>query len=215
MGQVTLKNDTMILLMKTTNILPFKNEVYRKSIHLLSSLIPIAYIFFNKKLIFILVLFLFLILLIIEVSRFKKNLISLYFNKILGSVVRNYEQSSMMSATLLVLAALFSIAFFDKQVTIISLLILSISDSLAAIFGLKYGCIKIINNKSLEGTYAFIISALTILFLTHFYLNFNIALFTGILSIIIVSIIEHVTPTKFDNITIPISSCFLLTFFNL
>ena len=196
--------------MKTTNILPFKNEVYRKSIHLLSSLIPIAYIFFNKKLIFILVLFLFLILLIIEVSRFKKNLISLYFNKILGSVVRNYEQSSMMSATLLVLAALFSIAFFDKQVTIISLLILSISDSLAAIFGLKYGCIKIINNKSLEGTYAFIISALTILFLTHFYLNFNIALFTGILSIIIVSIIEHVTPTKFDNITIPISSCLCL-----
>ena len=201
--------------MKTTNILPFKNELRRKSIHLLSSLIPIAYIFFNKKLIFILVLFLFLILLIIEVSRFKKNLISLYFNKILGSVVRNYEQSSMMSATLLVLAALFSIAFFDKQVTIISLLILSISDSLAAIFGLKYGCIKIINNKSLEGTYAFIISALAILFLTHFYLNFNIALFTGILSIIIVSIIEHVTPTKFDNITIPISSCFLLTFFNL
>ena len=215
MVQVTLKNDIMILLMKTTNILPFKNEVYRKSIHLLSSLIPIAYIFFNKKIIFTLVLFLFLILLIIEALRFKKNLISIYFNKILGSVVRNYEQSSMMSATLLVMAALFCIAFFDKQVSIISLLILSVSDSLAAIFGLKYGCIRIINNKSIEGTYAFIISALAILFFTHFYLNFNISLFTGILSILIVSIIEHATPTKFDNITIPISSCFLLTLFNL
>ena len=215
MVQVTLKNDIMILLMKTTNILPFKNEVYRKSIHLLSSLIPIAYIFFNKKLIFTLVLLLLLILLIIEALRFKNNLISLYFNKILGSVVRNYEQNSMMSATLLVMAALFCIAFFDKQVSIISLLILSVSDSLAAIFGLKYGCIRIINNKSIEGTYAFIISALAILFFTHFYLNFNISLFTGILSILIVSIIEHATPTKFDNITIPISSCFLLTLFNL
>ena len=210
-----LKNDTMILLMKNTNILPFKNEVYRKSIHLLSSLIPIAYIFFNKKLIFTLVFFLFLILLIIEVFRFRKNLISLYFNKILGSVVRNYEQSSMMSATLLVMAALFCIIFFDRQVSIISLLILSVSDSLAAIFGLKYGHIRIINNKSLEGTYAFIISALAILFFTHFYLNFSIPLFTGILSIVIVSIIEHVTPTKFDNITTPISSCLLLTLFNL
>ncbi len=215
MGQVMLKNDTMILLMKNTNILPFKNEVYRKSIHLLSSLIPIAYIFFNKKLIFTLVFFLFLILLIIEVFRFRKNLISLYFNKILGSVVRNYEQSSMMSATLLVMAALFCIIFFDRQVSIISLLILSVSDSLAAIFGLKYGHIRIINNKSLEGTYAFIISALAILFFTHFYLNFSIPLFTGILSIVIVSIIEHVTPTKFDNITTPISSCLLLTLFNL
>tara|TARA_B100000902_G_C27179144_1_gene848010 strand:- start:160 stop:777 length:618 start_codon:yes stop_codon:yes gene_type:complete len=205
----------MILLMKNTNILPFKNEVYRKSIHLLSSLIPIAYIFFNKKLIFTLVFFLFLILLIIEVFRFRKNLISLYFNKILGSVVRNYEQSSMMSATLLVMAALFCIIFFDRQVSIISLLILSVSDSLAAIFGLKYGHIRIINNKSLEGTYAFIISALAILFFTHFYLNFSIPLFTGILSIVIVSIIEHVTPTKFDNITTPISSCLLLTLFNL
>ena len=210
-----LKNDTMILLMKNTNILPFKNEVYRKSIHLLSSLIPIAYIFFNKKLIFTLVFFLFLILLIIEVFRFRKNLISLYFNKILGSVVRNYEQSSVMSATLLVMAALFCIIFFDRQVSIISLLILSVSDSLAAIFGLKYGHIRIINNKSLEGTYAFIISALAILFFTHFYLNFSIPLFTGILSIVIVSIIEHVTPTKFDNITTPISSCLLLTLFNL
>ena len=120
-----------------------------------------------------------------------------------------------MSATLLVMSAVFCIAFFDKQVSIISLLILSVSDSFAAIFGLKYGRIRIINNKSLEGTYAFIISALAILFFTHFYLNFDVSLFTGILSVIIVSIIEHATPTKFDNITIPFSSCFLLTFFNL
>ena len=215
MEQVTLKNDTIILLMKTTNILPFKNELRRKSIHLLSSLIPIAYIVINKKLIFTLVLLLFLTLIVIELLRFKKNLISLYFNKFLGSVVRNYEQSSLMSATLLVMAAVFCIVFFDKQVTIISLLILSVSDSIAAIFGLKYGHTRIINNKSLEGTYAFIISALFILFFTHFYLNFDIALFTGILSVILVSIIEHVTPTKFDNITIPFSSCLLLTFFNL
>ena len=215
MEQVTLKNDTIILLMKTTNILPFKNELRRKSIHLLSSLIPIAYIVINKKLIFTLVLLLFLTLIFIELLRFKKNLISLYFNKFLGSVVRNYEQSSLMSATLLVMAAVFCIVFFDKQVTIISLLILSVSDSIAAIFGLKYGHTRIINNKSLEGTYAFIISALFILFFTHFYLNFDIALFTGILSVIVVSIIEHLTPTKFDNITIPFSSCFLLTIFNL
>ena len=201
--------------MKNYNILPFKNEVYRKSIHLLSSITPIAYIFLNQKSIFTFVSILFSILLIIEISRFKKNTISLYFNKVLGNVVRNYEENSLMSATYLVMASLFCIVFFDKQICIISLLILSVSDSLAAIFGLRYGVVKIMNDKSLEGTYAFIISGLAILYLLHFYLGFNIAIATGIFCILITSLVEHVTPTKYDNITIPISSCILLTIFNL
>ena len=43
--------------------------------------------------------------------------------------------------------------FFQK--VILSMLITSISDPLAAIFGIKFGQIKLFNNKTLEGSFIF------------------------------------------------------------
>ena len=53
---------------------------------------------------------------------------------------------------------------FNKEIAIASMLITSVSDSLAAIFGMKYGKIQLVNNKSLEGFIVFSISAYIILF---------------------------------------------------
>ena len=53
--------------------------------------------------------------------------------------------------------------FFSKEEVILSMLITSISDPLAAIFGIKFGQIKLFNNKTLEGSFIFILSTFLIM----------------------------------------------------
>jgi len=60
-------------------------------------------------------------------------------------------------------AVIFLTALFPRQVCEISLLILAVSDALSTIIGMKYGSIKLKENKSLEGSLAFYLSALFIL----------------------------------------------------
>ncbi len=77
--------------------------------------------------------------------------------------------------------------------------LISISDSMATIFGKKYGKHKLYKNKTLEGSLAFLVSALPLLF---FY-GFEIIYFIGIA--VVVELIEELE----DNISISISMAIL------
>ena len=190
--------------------LSYKNELFRKLIHLLSITFPVFYLFNTKaNTLYFLILCLALIL-IIEFSRKKKSAISILFNKYLGNVVREYEKNSLMSATYLTASAFLTIILFDKNIAILALLIGCICDTNAALFGMKFGKIYFYNNKSLEGTFAFIFSGLIILFFYNIYIQSELYII-GIIAVIIASITEHVTPTKFDNLTIPLSAGISIT----
>ena len=82
-----------------------------------------------------------------------------------------------------------------------------ISDALAAIIGLGYGKLKTINNKTLEGSYAFLISTIIILFI----LTTNLSLYVITIISIIITAIEAFTPMEYDNLTVPIFSAIILT----
>ena len=73
------------------------------------------------------------------------------------------------------------------------------------------------NNKTLEGSMAFLISGLIVCAITMIifeYFNDNYLIL--FISIFVATIFEHITPSKFDNITIPFSMGICLTIlFNL
>ena len=100
--------------------------------------------------------------------------------------------------------------FFSKEEAILSMIITSISDPLAAIFGIKFGQIKLFNNKTLEGSFIFIVSTFLIMF---FYLN-SMPILILIISLL-VALNELFTPMKYDNFSIPIVSALLLRGFNI
>ena len=90
----------------------------------------------------------------------------------------------------------------------IGLTICAISDTLAAIIGMKYGKLMV-KNKSAEGCLAFFISSFMICYLI-FSLNYLLSVSTAILS----TIIELFTPWKLnDNITVPILTALYLSIF--
>ena len=141
------------------------------------------------------------------------NYIGKNFNKYISFVVRPNESKQLMNATYLCVTYFFIVLFFDKNIAIYSLLLLSISDSFAAIVGIKYGKINIIHSKTLEGTFAFIISGMFLVMIISITKNYAIDYTTLFLGVLFASIVELLTPSKYDNISVPLSYAFFLTLF--
>jgi glycerol-3-phosphate acyltransferase PlsY len=89
---------------------------------------------------------------------------------------------------------------YDKGIAIACLLFLTLSDSLAALFGKSIGKIKI-KDKTLEGSIAFLLSAIVIVYFIKS-LNFTVGLFGAIVATIIELFVTNIN----DNLSIPIIS---------
>ena len=190
------------------NKLSFKNEISRKLLHLTALIIPAAYLKINNLFFvnsFISVLFLSIIFL----ELMKKNNTSIWqtFNSYFKPFIRKYEYKKPMGSSYMIFSFFLIILFFNKTIVATSMFITIISDALAAIIGLRYGKLKTINNKTLEGSYAFLISTIIILFIS----TTSLSLYVIIIISIIITAIEAFTPMEYDNLTVPIFSAIILT----
>jgi len=97
-----------------------------------------------------------------------------------------------------------SFILFDKEVTVLAILILAIGDGLSGIVGYYAGKRKIYGNKTLEGTLTFLISSFVITLL-----------FYEIKTALIVSIVSTLTELFLDfpddNFTVPLSAGLAVT----
>ncbi|MCB9057257.1 MAG: hypothetical protein H6627_01755 [Calditrichae bacterium] len=186
--------------------LSIKDEILRKSIHLLTGLFPIIYASFLTKDQAIIVSGIILIVFITgEILRTNVIKIKQIYEGFFGKILRNHElQSRFNGATLLFLAFFLTCFVFDKDVAIVSMLLLSFSDSLAAVFGKKFGKIKLFN-KSLEGTLTFFIITAMIfsIFFENYYMIIGVAALCAVLELIPLPIN--------DNLSIPLLSGTILT----
>jgi len=200
--------------MHSIEILDYKYELKRKKIHLLSFFIPLFYIIAPSYIYIFISIIVFITLSIdfLRLSNPKSNL-NFFYNNYLKNVSRSYELNNLLSATILVLISAFIIFLFDKNTAIIGISLASISDSFAAIIGMRYGQIKTFHNKTLEGFVAFFISALFVVGWLNFFININIDIIYIIIICFISSIIESITPTKYDNISVPLGTSLLLSLF--
>ena len=189
--------------MKNEILLNFDNEIKRKKFHLLSFFIPIYYLLWpNSILLFISLLSISIITIDIYRLYFKKN-INLPILRLINSTIRSYEKDSPMSATLLVFTSLLIIIFFKSDIAIIAISIASICDTIAAVYGMKYGKIKLLFNKTLEGSFAFLITSFLLVFLLNYLTNSNLDIVYLMICSLLATITESVTPTKYDNVTVP------------
>ncbi len=188
----------------------YKQELLRKSIHLMSLSIPISYIFLTKEtMLYIFIPFAIAITLFDILSQRVK-----FFTKLLltffGKMLRPHElrgEGRFNGATWVIISAAICVAIFPKVIMITGFTILIISDIFAALIGRKYGK-RPLFDKSWEGTTSFIISAMLIVFLyfTVFSLP-NSYLIAGVVAAIVGGFVEAVSNVVKvdDNFSIPIS----------
>ena len=145
-------------------------EFYRKLIHLSSLWIPTLIYFTHEGTAIVLLSIIFLGDAILEYGNFKKwpwarKSFGILFFKTLRNKELSHNVFQVSGSMYVLFSAIICTMFFSKPITVISLTIMLVSDTCAALFGKAYGTRHLRNNKTLEGTTALFVSALIIMVL--------------------------------------------------
>ncbi len=182
-------------------------EITRKVVHLLTLSIPIGYSLTSKETALWVLVPLFLAFLTVDLlRRFHRGIASLFERFFFGNVLREREKRSLMGSTYFLFSALVSLLLFPKPIAVASLLILILSDTCAALVGKGVGRIRL-GQKTLEGTLAFLISALVIVWLSP-----QLDRWAGVWGAIGATIVELLPMGLDDNLTIPLVAGGIMAF---
>jgi dolichol kinase len=146
---------------RTRNI-AYKQEVFRKMIHLCSLSIPIVYAFIDRNTALFLLTCVFIPFFVGDVARRFIPQLDTLVRKLFGGMMRPHELDDkrflLNGATFVLLSALLCIFIFPKIIAITAFTILIVSDISSALIGRKFGKTPFLD-KSLQGTTAFWVSA--------------------------------------------------------
>lgn len=192
----------------------YRDEVIRKMVHLCSLSIPIAYYFFSRTEAIIILSILTITAITIDVGRYFIPSLESIVRKYLGFMMRKHEwdkkKMNLNGATYVFISALACVIIFPKVLFITGFAVLIISDSSAALIGRKFGKTKFLA-KSLEGTLAFFVSAVIVVFFTPKILGEPLELLIGIIAVAVGAIVENISfGIADDNLSIPMSIGFVM-----
>ena len=192
----------------------YRDELFRKLIHLTSLSIPIIYYFISTETAALILAILAGLALLIDLARYFHPEVGRIFYKIFDFLLREHEldqkKKNLNGATYVLISALVSILIFPKIIFITAFTILIISDSLAALIGRKFGKRKFLL-KSFEGTLAFFISACIVILFTPKIGGYTEEFLIGFVAALIGSIIENISFRLIDdNLSIPLSVGFTM-----
>lgn len=199
-----------------TNKKSYAQEIKRKLFHLISITIPILYYNLGEKTGNLMLLLITSLVVAVDLlRRYVKPL-----NKIVEIVFLNImrkqemEQKVLLSGTgNMFLGFLLTSIFFKSQIAIASWVVLVVSDSVAAILGMRFGKKKI-NGKTALGSTAFFISSLLVSSLSFYYMDYNFSFYSILLSCLFCTFVEFFSKSirMDDNLTIPLSFCIAFSF---
>lgn len=134
-------------------------EALRKSVHISSVAIPLAYRYIlgfnNRLLMFILMLVALILSLGIEFYRLHIPSFRKLFHRMFGLILRRHEHRDFTGSTFLIFAGMLSVAFFEPIIAFLAMSYLSIGDTFAAMVGRPFGKRKLTgSSKSIEGSLA-------------------------------------------------------------
>jgi dolichol kinase len=166
---VTRKQRSIGMDTSTTSQIEFTKELIRKSIHFCSLSIPILYNFISRDVALTLLIPFTALFIIVDAARYYHKPIADLFYKYFGFLLRQHEfgtkTKTLSGATYVLISATLCVLIFPKVIVVTSFAILIISDIAAALVGKRFGKHKI-HDKSLEGSAAFFVSAVIVVFLT-------------------------------------------------
>ncbi len=140
-----------------------RSELQRKMIHLSSIGIPILYALLPRSTMLWLLIPVTVVAFIVEVLRVRVTAVDDFIQKFFGSMLRPHEKAGGLArvsgATWVFLSASLCVLLFPKVVTITGFTVLIVSDTVAALFGRRFGRHRFLE-KSVEGSSAFVVSAI-------------------------------------------------------
>jgi len=188
-----------------SDCLSLQKELHRKSIHLGTSLIPLAYYWgMDKNVILIISVLLLSGFLIADILRMNFNLAKKYFLIVFSTLLRDDElKNRFTGATFLFMGMTAAFYLFPKEAAVPAVLFLSLADPAAAIFGKFFGR-QTFFGKTIEGSLGFFLTAVSVILLLTDYGWLGLGVAFG------ATVIEFIPIGLNDNLSIPLFSGYLL-----
>jgi glycerol-3-phosphate acyltransferase PlsY len=122
-----------------------------------------------------------------------------------GQLLRRKEMYTLTGGSYLLLASLVAMLVFSREVFIPAILFLAVGDTVAALFGRRFGRTKFFR-KTIAGTSACLVSCLIIAYIVSKLPNASLPLGIGIVGAVMATIVEALPVEVNDNVIIPIST---------
>ena len=178
-----------------------KVEIFRKIMHLSSSAIAFFVFILDRSVYMPLLFAITLLVVVFDLLRVRFDRVSRLHNLIFSIFTRKSEKKQLTGASYLFIGNSIVVFLFPKEIALIGILVLSFSDSFAALTGILFGKTKLFN-KTLEGSTAFFISTFTILWMFDYNISYSLAVS------LISTLVELFSNYKYnDNISIPLLTC--------
>lgn len=203
-----------------------RRETPRKCLHLASAAIPLSYVLLSKPVVLAAVAGLVALAVAMETARRTSPRVNVWLLAWFGSLFRDRERGSptdahgrpaaatnveITGATWVVIGALLALLFFPRNNAVAALLVMSVSDALAALVGRAVGGRKLAG-KTPAGSAAFWISATVILRLTCALPWPMAVLIAAALTLVEATPVRVGRLKLSDNVLIPLAAGMLLHF---
>jgi dolichol kinase len=173
----------------------------RKFFHLSGIIIPVIYFLTDKQTVLIVTGSIFVVDIVLETLRIK-GVMKIAF---IEDSMKKEESNRLSGSFFYVLSGLITIIFFEKNIAIASLFILSIADPLSSLLGSRFGKVRLLG-KSLEGTMTFFAASFLILRI------FSFSVPIAVTVAVIASVTELLSSRYIDdNLSIPLVTAMVLT----
>lgn len=189
----------------------YLGEIQRKSIHIVSLLIPIIYYFIDTKTALLILFPVAILTLLIDLGIYYSATFRKIMYPIVGGMLRPHEmhRTSLVlnGASWVMIAACITVAIFPKPLAIIGYSIVILSDIAAALIGRKFGKTRFLD-KSLQGSTAFFVVALIVSAVWTWIFGYSSTFFSICIVGSILATIAEASTTRFkldDNLAVPLA----------
>ncbi len=179
----------------------FLNELKRKAIHLFALAIPVSYYFLPQTPALLIYSFVALASITADVVRIKRYHVGRILTWILRPILRRHERRGFTGSSYILSAMVLSIIFFEKTIAVAVISFIITGDVAAALVGRTFGKLKTINQKTIEGSSAFLFSCLLIVWVIP-----DFPFWIGVVGALVATVVEVLPLPIDDNFTVPLFS---------
>ncbi|RLA82815.1 MAG: hypothetical protein DRG40_07510 [Deltaproteobacteria bacterium] len=172
----------------------------RKLMHSFGLPIPIGYYFVSRETLLMVLLPVFVLYAGADLLRLYHKGFRRFFDRLITSrFLREREYRGLIGSTYFLIGAIAAILLYRREAVITALFILLISDTFASLVGSAWGKRRLFGPKTLEGSMAFLITALVVVFL-----SFPKPFPWGVISALLCTVVEALPWKIDDNLTLPL-----------
>lgn len=189
----------------------------RKLTHIVGIFIMVLiHHFFSVRVCWMVMLFVGVPLVLVDILRHRIPALQTFSLKMFGGIMRRREVRGITGTTYLFVGASIILAIFPHNIVALSLLFLALADPIASFVGVKYGSLKIVGKKTLEGTMAAYVVCCVVAFCFYSWKNlmvehiYIVSMLSGV-----VGAVSEVIPLRIDdNFVQPVlNACLLYVLF--